>query len=76
MKGMFFPSNYTDKQSGLNILAPPNAFIKWVPKECGTKEREAYRDWYDKKYGKKLGQNLRFIINYLGSMAEVIRQAI
>lgn len=57
MKGMFFPSDYTDKQSGLNILAPPNAFIKWVPKEkrvkWGNKERQAYRDWYDKKYGKK-----------------------
>ncbi|ATC49473.1 hypothetical protein CLI97_00136 [Bacillus velezensis] len=57
MKGMFFPSNYTDKQSGLNILAPPNAFIKWVPSDkrvkWGTTERKAYRNWYDKKYGKK-----------------------
>ncbi|MFE7493799.1 HNH endonuclease signature motif containing protein, partial [Bacillus velezensis] len=56
MKGMFFP-NYTDKQSGLNLLAPNNAYIKKVPKEKRVKwrdkERKAYREWYEKKYGKK-----------------------
>ncbi|WP_252067786.1 hypothetical protein [Bacillus sp. 7788] len=55
-KGMFFP-NYTDKQSGLNLQAPPNAFIKKVPKEkrvkWGNKERTTYRNWYEKKYGGK-----------------------
>ncbi|MCY8378393.1 hypothetical protein [Bacillus haynesii] len=55
-KGTFFP-NYTDQQSGLNLLAPSNVFIKKVPKEkrakWGNKERAAYRDWYEKQYGKK-----------------------
>lgn len=55
-KGMFFPV-YTDKQSGLNLLAPSHVFLKKIPAEkrvkWGNKERTAYRNWYDKKYGKK-----------------------
>ncbi|MHA7768528.1 hypothetical protein [Bacillus atrophaeus] len=55
-KGMFFPV-YTDKQSGLNLLAPSHVFWKKIPSEkrakWRNKERTAYRNWYDKKYGKK-----------------------
>ncbi|MEC1406954.1 hypothetical protein [Bacillus halotolerans] len=53
-KGTFFPV-YTDKQSGLDLLAPANVYFKKVKKKVdwGNKERKAYRVWYEKKYGKK-----------------------
>ncbi|MGX4766018.1 hypothetical protein ACWH4V_09530 [Bacillus mojavensis] len=49
------------EQSGLNLLAPSHIFWKKILEEkrvkWGTKERTAYRNWYDKKYGKKTWAN-------------------